>query len=234
MSFDTVYTRDKHYIPSADYEWLFNTVGGPYLLVVTGPMAAGKSSYTLKLEEAAQKLGLTTGLFTHKFAEKSRGAAITSRSGKSMEAAALTSAREMLIPFHTIKPPDVIFIDEAQFFGQDLLDVVDKLLRMGKIIICTGVDHMSSGEPFGIMGDLLVKANRVEKLTAICTVCGDVAYKTYIPPHEYKKFDRDVIGDADTPTSVDKYFESRCFKCKLAGESVKRNPNHLFKSQLGK
>ena len=71
-----------------------------------------------------------------------------------------------------IENAKVIGIDEGHLFGEDLLVVVDGLLRMGKTVIVAGLDLTFAGEPFPPMDTLLSEADKVIKLTAICALCG--------------------------------------------------------------
>lgn len=67
---------------------------------------------------------------------------------------------------------DIVFIDEAQFFDDDLPKVCDNLSAAGKEVIVGGLDLDYRGEPFGPMGALLCRADKIEKMTACCTICG--------------------------------------------------------------
>lgn len=76
------------------------------------------------------------------------------------------------------KETTVIGIDEAQFFGREIIDVVDNLVSRGIRVILAGLDTDFRGEPFGAMPDLIAKAEKVDKLHAICMVCGEDACRT--------------------------------------------------------
>ena len=73
---------------------------------------------------------------------------------------------------------DVIGIDEAQFFSPDIVTVAEDLVNRGKRLIIAGLDTDFRGEPFGSMPILMAKAERVDKLNAICMVCGEPACRT--------------------------------------------------------
>ncbi len=74
---------------------------------------------------------------------------------------------------------DVIGIDEAQFFDQEIVDVCRKLANSGKRVIVAGLDMDANGEPFGPMPYLLAIAEFITKLHAICAVSGSLASFTY-------------------------------------------------------
>jgi thymidine kinase len=72
----------------------------------------------------------------------------------------------------------VVGIDEAQFFGPGIVDVCNVLTKAGIKVICAGLKQDFKGDAFGSMGDLLVQADYITPLTAICNVCGEEATKT--------------------------------------------------------
>jgi len=69
-------------------------------------------------------------------------------------------------------------IDEAQFFDAGIVDVAVDLARRGVRVLVAGLDMDFRGEPFGCMPEFLAIAERVEKLQAICMVCGEAASRT--------------------------------------------------------
>jgi len=73
---------------------------------------------------------------------------------------------------------DVVGIDETQFFGPRIINVVDELVDMGRQVIVAGLDLDYRAEPFGPMPILMAKADQITRLTAICTVCGRPAIRT--------------------------------------------------------
>ena len=72
----------------------------------------------------------------------------------------------------------VVAIDEAQFFDDNIIAVVNDLVRSGIRVIVAGLDTNFRGEPFGSMPELMAIADRVDKLPAICMVCGEPATRT--------------------------------------------------------
>lgn len=78
-----------------------------------------------------------------------------------------------------LKPDtDVIGIDEAQFFSSRIVEVAENLVNNGIRVIFAGLDTDFRGEPFGSMPVLMARAERVDKLHAICMVCGEDASRT--------------------------------------------------------
>ena len=95
---------------------------------------------------------------------------------------------------------NVIGIDEAQFFDDELVNVCQNLAEQGKRIIVAGLDMDYLGKPFGPVPELMAVADYVTKLHAICMSCGDVA------THSFRKVNVDnlvMLGESDT-------YEARC------------------------
>ena len=72
----------------------------------------------------------------------------------------------------------VVAIDEAQFFDDEIIQVVEKLANQKIRVIVAGLDTDFRGEPFGPMPELMARAEHVDKLQAICMVCGEPASRT--------------------------------------------------------
>ncbi len=72
----------------------------------------------------------------------------------------------------------VVGVDEAQFFDDGILEVTTKMADRGIRVLVAGLDQDFRGEPFGPMPMLMSKAEHVDKLQAICMVCGEPASRT--------------------------------------------------------
>jgi thymidine kinase len=72
----------------------------------------------------------------------------------------------------------VIGIDEVQFFSPGIVGVCDKLVKDGFRVIVSGLDMDYAGCPFGSVPELMATAEKVDKLTAVCTICGEPATRT--------------------------------------------------------
>jgi thymidine kinase len=101
---------------------------------------------------------------------------VTSHNGSHFEATPIAAASEILQ--HLQPDTTVIGIDEAQFFDAEIVTVVEMLAERGLRVIIAGLDMDFRGEPFGPMPLLMAKAERVDKLQAICMVCGEPASRT--------------------------------------------------------
>ena len=110
---------------------------------------------------------------------------------------------------------DVIAIEEAQFFPDSLVDVVERLAGAGQDSRLLRPQHRLQGRPFGPMPRLLAIADGVTSLTAICTVCGEEATRTQrLIDGRPAGSDEPVVvvgGLAtDTPTQQRETYEARC------------------------
>ncbi len=101
---------------------------------------------------------------------------VTSHAGADFAAIPIEKAGDI----RTLLDPEatLVAIDEAQFFDDELIAVVDELAASGRRVIVAGLDTDFRGEPFGPMPALIAKAERVDKLQAICMVCGEPACRT--------------------------------------------------------
>src|SRR5215211_4675539 len=78
----------------------------------------------------------------------------------------------------------MVAVDEAHFFGADLTEVADRLARDGVVVVAVaGLDVTFAGRPFEPLPSLMALAERVDKLTASCTLCGaDAIFHARVAP----------------------------------------------------
>ena len=101
---------------------------------------------------------------------------VHSHAGIEIDAAPISDIKEI---YDLLDPKtSVVGIDEAQFFSDDIVTVVDDLSEKGIRVVLAGLDMDFRGEPFGMMPVLMSKAEKVDKLYAICMVCGEPATRT--------------------------------------------------------
>jgi thymidine kinase len=101
---------------------------------------------------------------------------VTSHSGLDVDAVPVDSSAQIL---ERLDPEaTVVGVDEAQFFDDGVVDVVENLANRGIRVIVTGLDTDFRGEPFACMPELMARAEKVDKLHAICMVCGEDATRT--------------------------------------------------------
>lgn len=144
--------------------------------VVTGCMFSGKSEELIRRLKRAKIAKQNIQVFKPALDSRYSSVEIVSHTGDKIEAIPVSSSEEILNK--VIRDTDVVGIDEAQFFDEGLVNVVQKLSKEGKRVIVAGLDMNFRGEPFGPMPILMAIADEVLKLHAICTICGEEATMT--------------------------------------------------------
>ncbi len=144
--------------------------------VITGPMFSGKTEeFIRRLRRAViarQKVQVFKPAIDVRYGEGK----VTSHAGDEFQARPIERIADVWT--HLDEDTTVVGIDEAQFFDQEITEVVQRLADRGLRVILAGLDMDFRGEPFGPMPTLLAQADRVDKLQAICMVCGGPATRT--------------------------------------------------------
>jgi thymidine kinase len=144
--------------------------------VITGSMFCGKTDELIRRLRRAtiarQKVQVFKPSIDTRYAEQK----VTSHAGSNYEAIPIQKSKEVLDLLD--KDTTVVAVDEAQFFDDEIISVVRKLADRGLRVIVAGLDMDFRGEPFGPMPVLMAQAERVDKLQAICMVCGEPACRT--------------------------------------------------------
>lgn len=145
--------------------------------VFAAPMFAGKSGRLIAEAEKFQRAGIPLFIVKHPLDGRYKGAGeISSHDGRSVACEAYDDPVEVYRRIQEVDPLVVIW-DEAQFYvdkADELVAVVEQLAAEGRIVMLAGLELDFRGEVFGPMGELMAHADRVEKLTAVCAVCGSV------------------------------------------------------------
>lgn len=156
---------------------MYQNFDGGYIEVVCGPMFAGKTEELIRrinrLEYAHQNYIIFKPEIDNRYGDD----VITSHNKNAKKATSIKKSTH-IYDYLEGENYDVIIVDEAQFFDEDLPSVVDHLADLGYRIIIGGLDRDFKGEPFGPMPALLAIAEVVTKLTAICQVSGKPATRT--------------------------------------------------------
>jgi thymidine kinase len=144
------------------------------LEVITGPMFSGKTEELIRRLHRAQIAGRDIKLFKPQIDDR-YGYDVTTHNGMSFPCQTATDAMEVMLKlFHDIYPSGnmVVGIDEAQFFDSNLPEVVHEILKkVGKVIV-SGLDKDFATQDFGSIPRLMVLADKLDKLTAVCNKCG--------------------------------------------------------------
>jgi len=174
--------------------------------VITGSMFCGKTEETIRrLRRAAiakQKVQVFKPLIDNRYAEEK----LTSHAGHNFDAKPIKEATEIIENLDS--DTTVVAIDEAQFFDEGIISISQKLAGNGIRVIIAGLDTDFRGEPFGPMPILMAKAEKVDKLHAICVICGEDASRTQRLVNEKPARFNDpvvIVGAAEL-------YEARCRK----------------------
>ena len=149
--------------------------------IIAGPMFAGKTEELLRRVRWAVIAGRRVQVFTHRLDLRSGTDRVASHAGLDHPSLVAGSADDIR---RAVQPEtDMVAVDEAHFFGADLTEVADRLARDGVVVVVAGLDVTFAGLPFEPLPSLMALAERVDKLTAICTLCGaDAIYHTRVAP----------------------------------------------------
>ncbi len=144
--------------------------------VIAGPMFSGKTEELIRRLRRAVIARQKVQVFKPALDDRYSATHVASHDGDQFQAEPVASVDDLAARI----APDttVVGIDEAQFFDAGLLTLVQRLAQRGVRVILSGLDMDFRGEPFGIMPELLAQADRVDKLTAICMVCGNPATRS--------------------------------------------------------
>lgn len=146
------------------------------LEVITGPMFCGKTDELLRRLRRAIIAKQKIQVFKPGFDIRYSNEKVTSHAGNEYDAFPIENTSE--IPAILRDDVTLVAIDEAQFFEKEIISVVQGLVDQGIRVIVGGLDMDFRGEPFGQMPILLAQAEVVDKLQAICMVCGEDATRT--------------------------------------------------------
>jgi thymidine kinase len=174
--------------------------------VVCGSMFSGKTEELIRRVKRARLARQRVLLFKPRIDNRYDDVKVVSHEGLKAEATAVSSSAEML-SFVDLETAQVVGVDEAQFFDEGIIAVVEKLANAGIRVICAGLDQDYRGQQFGAMPALMSIAEYVTKLHAVCSRCGAAACRSQrLIGTEGQLF---VGGMTD--------YEPRCRKCFVPG-----------------
>jgi thymidine kinase len=153
---------------------LYHGDGRGWIEVITGVMFSGKSEELIRRVRRALIARKRVQLFKSAMDDRYHGVErISSHDGTGVDAVPVTSADEIVRQAH--RDTQVFAIDEAQFLDDRVVEVAELLAGRGARVILAGTDMDFRGQPFGPMAELMAVAETVDKLHAICVVCGNTA-----------------------------------------------------------
>jgi thymidine kinase len=185
----------------------FQASGG-WMEVIAGSMFSGKTEELLRRVRRATIARKRVQVFKSHLDDRYAGLwAVSSHDRRTFEATPVDSSTQILLRLDPMA--QVIAIDEVQFLDEGIVKVVSDLADRGRRVIMAGIDTDFRGEPFGPMPQLMAMAEVVDKLHAICVLCGSPASRT-------QRLLEGKPAPYDSPTimvgAADSY-EARCRAC---------------------
>jgi len=179
-----------------------------WIEVITGSMYAGKTEELMRRIRRIQYAKKDVLVFKPVIDDRYQKKEIVSHNNERIESIPITDPND-IVKYIGPHLPYAIAVDEAQFFNKDMITIADDLANHGVRVILAGLDTDFRGEPFGIMPELLARAEYVTKLDAICQVCGAPASRTQrIINGKPAKFNDPIIL-----IGAKEQYEARCRHC---------------------
>ena len=171
-----------------------------WIELICGSMFSGKTEELIRRLIRAQIAKQNVAIFKPKLDNRYDEKYITSHNNRKIKSIPIEKIDDIL---KYKNDADVFGIDEAQFFSNSIINVCNQLANNGKRIIIAGLDKDYLGNSFGPMAELLITAEYVTKVLAICVKCGDPANFSQRITTEKNQV---VVGEADK-------YEARCRNC---------------------
>lgn len=144
-----------------------------WIEVIVGSMFSGKTEELIRRLRRAEIAKQKVEIFKPTIDTRYSTTEVVSHNENSIRSTAIDNSSTILLLAGNM---DVIGIDEAQFFDENLVEVCNKLADMGIRVIVAGLDMDFRGEPFGPVPGLMACAEFVTKVHAVCMRCGHIAH----------------------------------------------------------
>jgi len=171
-----------------------------WIEIITGSMFSGKTEELIRRLNRARIAQQKIEIFKPKMDTRYNKDDVVSHDENFIRSTPVAFANEILL---LSEDCEVVGIDEAQFFDEDISTVCSKLSNAGKRVIVAGLDMDFEGRPFGPMPALMAQAEFVTKVHAICKKCGAIASYSYRLTGQKNKV---LLGEHEE-------YEARCRKC---------------------
>lgn len=186
---------------------MYNQYKEGWLEVICGCMFAGKTEELIRRINVLSYAKKKIIAFKPKIDNRYSTTEIVSHAGTKVPCIVVNQAKDILD--YIDNDHEVVAIDEVQFFDKAIVDVCEYLADKGLRVMVAGLDKDFRGEPFGVLPELLTRAEFVTKLTAVCAKCGAPATRT-------QRLLNGKPADFDDPIvlvgAIDHY-EPRCRHC---------------------
>lgn len=186
---------------------------GGWIEVIAGVMFSGKSEELMRRVRRATIAKKRVQVFKSHLDNRYAGGvyAVGSHDGRTLEAIPVDSSQQIALRLDPLA--QVIAVDEVQFLDHGIVKLACDLALRGRRVILAGTDTDFRGEPFGPMAPLMCVAEVVDKLHAICVLCGAPASRNQrLIGGKPAPYDSPVVmvGAAES-------YEARCRACHAVG-----------------
>jgi thymidine kinase len=188
---------------------IHNSLKSGWIEVITGPMFSGKTEELIRRLRRAILANQKVEIFKPSIDTRNSNTKIVSHDKNSLDSVSVDYSQEIMQKSDGFS---VIGIDEAQFFDPEIVSVCNHLANNGTRIIIAGLDMDFMGKPFGPMPELLIIAEYVTKLNAICVECGNPAHYSHRIVNQGQQI---LLGEKD------KYIPL-CRKCFINFNNIKK------------
>ena len=171
-----------------------------WIEVICGSMFSGKTEELIRRLKRAKIANLKVEIFKPAIDVRYDETNVVSHDSNIIQSTPIDNSQTILLMAGDV---DIVGIDEAQFFDDEICNVCEMLALRGVRVIVAGLDMDYLGNPFGQMPKLLAVADFITKLHAICVKCGHLANISYRKSHEGAQV---LLGEMDV-------YEPRCRKC---------------------
>jgi thymidine kinase len=171
-----------------------------WIEVICGSMFSGKTEELIRRLKRAKIANLKVEIFKPAIDVRYDEIKIVSHDENAIPSTPIDNSQTILLMAQGV---DVVGIDEAQFFDDEIANVCDELALRGVRVIVAGLDMDFMAKPFGQMPFLMAKADYVTKLHAICMKCGSIANYSY----------RIIPNEAQIMLGAKNAYEPRCRVC---------------------
>ncbi|MFK8055839.1 MAG: thymidine kinase [Saprospiraceae bacterium] len=171
-----------------------------WIEAICGSMFSGKTEELIRRLRRAEIAGQSVGVFKPETDSRYAKNDVVSHDRRAFPGTPLKNASQVL---SLVENLEVVGLDEAQFFGDDLPKVCEELAELGKRVIVAGLDMDFRGKPFGPIPQVLAVAEYITKVHAICAQCGNLATHSFRTAADPKQV---LLGADDA-------YEARCRHC---------------------
>jgi len=171
-----------------------------WIEVICGSMFSGKTEELIRRLKRARIANLKVEIFKPAIDVRYDETKVVSHDSNAIASTPIDNSQTILLMSQDV---DVVGIDEAQFFDEEVVNVCETLALRGVRVIVAGLDMDYLGKPFGQMPNLLATADYITKLHAICVKCGSIANISYRKTAAQGQV---LLGEKET-------YEPRCRNC---------------------